>query len=295
MGLIVEPSDTLPEETPVPVAGTSGDLLALVQRENVSEIILAQGRELSGQMFQAVMDCYEQGISIVPMPLLYEQVTGRVPVEHVGQRYWTTMLPIEGSSIFDPYPLIKRLMDIVLALVALILFGLLLPLIVLGMMLDSPGPIFYSQERVGKGGRIFKVIKLRSMIPNAERDTGPLWASKGDPRITRVGKILRKTRLDEVPQFLNVLRGEMSLIGPRPERPEFVSDLSQKIPFYRTRHVVKPGITGWAQVRYPYGSSEEDALIKLQYDLYYIRHQSLALDLLIMLRTAGTMLSLQGT
>ncbi|HML24409.1 MAG TPA: sugar transferase, partial [Aggregatilinea sp.] len=127
-----------------------------------------------------------------------------------------------------------------------------------------------------------------------ERDTGPQWASDGDPRITRVGKFLRKTRLDEVPQSVNVLRGEMSLIGPRPERPEFVATLSRTIPFYRTRHAAKPGITGWAQVSYHYGSSEEDALIKLQYDLYYIRHQSLALDVLILLRTAGKMLSLQG-
>jgi exopolysaccharide biosynthesis polyprenyl glycosylphosphotransferase len=294
-GLIVETRDTLPENLPVPVIGTSGDLLAAAQRENVSEIILAHGRELSGQMFQAIMDCYEQGFSIVPMPLLYEQVTGRVPIEHVGQRYWTTMLPIEGGSIFDPYPLIKRLSDVILSLIGLLIFGLLLPLIALVMRLDSPGPIFFAQERVGKGGKPFRVIKLRSMIPDAERDTGPMWATEDDPRITRVGRLLRKSRLDEVPQLFNVLRGEMSLIGPRPERPQFVDQLSEKIPFYRTRHVVKPGITGWAQVRYPYGNTDEDALMKLQYDLFYIRHQSLALDLLIMLRTAGKMLSFQGT
>ncbi|MBN1966751.1 MAG: sugar transferase, partial [Anaerolineae bacterium] len=184
--------------------------------------------------------------------------------------------------------------DMVLSMIGLLSFAVLLPLIMLAMRLDSPGPVFFTQKRVGKGGKVFSVLKLRSMIPDAERESGPQWAIDHDPRITRVGKVLRKTRLDEVPQLLNVLRGEMSLIGPRPERPEFVDELSEKIPFYRTRHVVKPGITGWAQVRYHYGSSEEDALIKLQYDLYYIRHHSLALDLLIMLRTVGKMLSFQG-
>ncbi|HEX3053631.1 MAG TPA: sugar transferase [Aggregatilineaceae bacterium] len=295
IGLIIESRESPPNDSLVPMIGTSTDLLTVARRENVAELILAHGSELSGEMFQSIMDCYEQGFSIVPMPLLYEQVTGRVPVEHVGQRYWTTMLPIEGTSIFDPYPLLKRAMDILSALVGLFFFLLLLPFIALAMYLDSPGPIFYRQERVGQGGRIIKVIKLRSMIPDAERESGPKWATEDDPRITRMGKLMRKTRLDEVPQFFNVLRGDMSLIGPRPERPQFVQDLSQNIPFYRTRHVVKPGITGWAQVRYPYGSSEEDALMKLQYDLYYIRHHSLALDLLIMLRTVGKMLSFQGT
>jgi hypothetical protein len=216
IGLIVEPGDTLPAEIPLlPIIGTSADLLAVAQREKVSEIILASGRELSGRMFQAVMDCYEQGLSIIPMPLLYEQVTGRVPVEHVSQRYWTTMLPIEGSSIFDPYPLLKRLLDILLALVGLAIFAPLLPVLALAMRLDSPGPLLYRQARVGRGVSTFQMIKLRSMIPDAERDTGPKWAEEDDPRVTRLGRVLRKTRLDEVPQLINALRGEMSLIGPR--------------------------------------------------------------------------------
>src|SRR5690606_22115668 len=207
--------------------------------------------------------------------------------------YWMSMLPIEAVSIFNPYPLVKRAADLALSIVGLAFFGLLLPLIAMAMKLDSPGPIFFRQRRVGKSGRLFWLYKLRSMIPDAER--GRRWPSDDDPRITRVGRLLRKTRLDEVPQLYNVLRGEMSIIGPRPERPEFVEELSQTIPFYRTRHVVKPGITGWAQVRYRYGASEEDALIKLQYDLYYIRHRSIALDVLIILRTIGKMLALQGT
>ena len=170
----------------------------------------------------------------------------------------------------------------------------MLPVLTLLITLDCRGPIFYRQERVGRGGKIFKIIKLRSMIPNAESINGPQWAQRDDPRVTRMGWILRKTRLDEVPQLLNVLRGEMSLIGPRPERAVFVDQLTKAIPFYRTRLAIKPGLTGWAQVRYRYGSSQEDALVKLQYDLYYIRHQSLVLDSMILIRTMGKILAFQG-
>jgi lipopolysaccharide/colanic/teichoic acid biosynthesis glycosyltransferase len=242
------------------------------------------------------MTCYEQGITIVPMPILYEQITGRVPIEHVGMAHWAVVLPLQGRTLsFNLYLLSKRALDVVLALFGLTVFAvLLIPLAIL-MQLDSRGPIFYRQERVGRGGRLFKVIKLRSMIPDAEKHTGPKWATSDDPRVTRMGRIFRKTRLDEVPQLVNVLRGEMSVVGPRPERPVFVDELTQKIPFYRTRLVVTPGLTGWAQVRYHYGSTVEDALIKLQYDLYYIRHRSLMLDVLIMLRTVGQVLSLGGT
>jgi exopolysaccharide biosynthesis polyprenyl glycosylphosphotransferase len=294
VGQIVEPGDPLPEGTSLPWSAATVDLLEIAQRKNISEIILAEQSQLSGHMFQAVVDCYEHGLSIVPMPVLYEQVTGRVPVEHIGQRYWTTMLPIEGGSIFDPYPPIKRAGDIVLSLVGLVCLAGLLPWITLAIWLDSPGPLFYRQTRVGKGGRTFQLYKLRSMIPDAEQHAGPQWTAQNDVRITRIGNILRKTRLDEAPQLINVLRGDMSLIGPRPERPVFVERLTTTIPFYRTRLVVRPGITGWAQVRYRYGSTDEDALIKLQYDLYYIRHRSLALDLLILLRTVGQMVSLRG-
>jgi exopolysaccharide biosynthesis polyprenyl glycosylphosphotransferase len=265
-----------------------------VKQHGVAELIMANGGELSSDLFQGVMACYEQAVAIVPMPLLYEQITGRIPIEHVGQQHWTVVLPLQGDSMFDVYPPLKRLIDIGLSLFGLVCFVLFLPLLALIMLLDTPGPIFYAQERVGKGGSIFRVIKLRSMIPNAEKMSGPKWAQENDPRVTRIGRVLRKTRLDEVPQLLNVLRGEMSLIGPRPERPYFVDQLTQQIPFYRTRLAVKPGLTGWAQVRYHYGNSTEDSLVKLQYDLYYIRHQSLTLDLLILLRTVGKMLLFQG-
>jgi len=216
-----------------------------------------------------------------------------VPVEYVGG-HWNVVLPLEGISPLNPYPLLKRMMDIMLSLIGLAMFGLMLPLLALAITLDSPGPLFYRQERVGRAGRLFMLTKLRTMVPDAEAQRGPLWAVAHDPRITRVGALLRRTRLDEVPQLLNVLAGEMSLVGPRPERPYFVERLQNSIPFYRTRLTVRPGLTGWAQVNYRYGSSEEDALVKLKYDLYYIRHQSILLDALILLRTVARVVRMQG-
>lgn len=275
------------------VLGRGGDLLTLARRYDVAELIVATPCELSGELFQGVMDCYQQGISIVPMALLYERLTGRVPVELVGKD-WAIVLPIETNSIFDPYPLLKRGMDIGLSLVGLTVFLVLLVFIGPIIWFDSRGPIFFQQVRVGQGGRLFRITKLRSMVPDAEAKTGATFATANDPRITRVGRFLRKTRLDEVPQLWNVLRGEMSLIGPRPERPEFIDELTEQIPFYRARLAVQPGITGWAQVRYPYASSLEDHVVKLQYDLYYVRHRSLLLDAQIVLRTAGRMLSMSG-
>lgn len=276
--------------------GKGSDLPQIVRQQGVSELILAHDGALPADLFQGVMACYEQGIAITPMPLLYEQITGRVPIEHVGQFDWQLVLPLEGETLsFRLYLLIKRLIDVALALIGLACFVIILPPLALVIRLDSRGPIFYRQERLGRGGKPFQIVKLRTMVQDAEKLSGPQWARKDDPRITRVGRLLRKTRLDEVPQLWNVLRGEMSIVGPRPERPIFVDRLTQTIPFYRTRLLVAPGLTGWAQICYKYGNTEEDALIKLQYDLYYIRHQSIALDLLIMLRTLGKMIALSGT
>jgi lipopolysaccharide/colanic/teichoic acid biosynthesis glycosyltransferase len=170
-----------------------------------------------------------------------------------------------------------------------------LPFVALAIYLDNPGNIFYRQERSGKGGKIFWVLKFRSMVMNAEKLGQAQWAAKDDPRITRVGKFMRRVRLDELPQFINILQGDMSIVGPRPERPQFVEQLEQQIPFYRTRLSVKPGLTGWAQVRYRYGSSVEDALMKLKYDLYYIKNQSVLLDLFIICKTVAVVLAFRGT
>jgi exopolysaccharide biosynthesis polyprenyl glycosylphosphotransferase len=279
----------------VPVLGSGADLMNFVRRDRITELIITSSDHLPGDVFPGVMDAYEQGIVIVPMPILYERITGRVPVEHVNNNWAVVFLPITNrDGMFNPYPLLKRVTDVTMALLGMIPFALLLPLLALAIRLDSRGGVFYTQERMGRNGSIFRVLKLRSMTRDAEAQTGAVFAQRDDPRVTRVGRWLRKTRLDELPQLINVLRGDMSFVGPRPERPEHVVRLTQKIPFYRTRMVVRPGLTGWAQVQYQYGSTDEDAMIKLQYDLYYIRHQSLILDLNILIRTVGRVLSMSG-
>jgi len=292
-GIIGEREDVGLSICDVPVVGAGADIVNYVLRDRISELIVTSTRELSGETFQGVMDAYERGISIVPMPLVYERITGRVPVEHVNSN-WAVVLPIDGNSVFNPYPVLKRMADVLLASIGMVFFLLLLPVLALFIRLDSPGSIFYGQERIGLNGRIFRIYKFRSMVADAEKQTGAVFSQQGDPRVTRIGRFMRKTRLDELPQLVNILRGDMSLIGPRPERPEHVARLTQKIPFYRTRLVVRPGLTGWAQVRYRYGSDDEDALIKLQYDLYYIRHQSLVLDMNILVRTIGRVLRMSG-
>jgi lipopolysaccharide/colanic/teichoic acid biosynthesis glycosyltransferase len=192
------------------------------------------------------------------------------------------------------YAGLKRLADLCLGAAGMGVLGALLPLVALANRLTSPGPIFYRQVRAGKGGRLYTVIKLRTMRPGAESETGAVWAAEDDARVTRLGRWLRKTRLDELPQCINVLRGEMSVIGPRPERPEFVDDLAAQIPFYRVRHAVKPGITGWAQMQYRYGNTVGDAQVKLEYDLYYVKHAGPYLDLCVLLRTLPVMLRMEG-
>ena len=274
------------------VLGDRHALRDLIAQHGVTTLVLAITHEVDGNLLPALLDCLELGVEIVPMAVLYEQLTGRVPAEHIGES-WYVAMPIDHPGTGVVWPAVKRLMDVVLAGVGLVLFGVALPFIALAIYVDSPGPIFYTQQRVGKGGRLFRAYKLRSMVPNAENG-GAVWAQKNDPRVTRVGRILRKAHIDEFPQFLNILKGEMSAVGPRPERPEFVEELAQEIPFYRVRHAVKPGMAGWGLVKQGYGASKEDALLKLQYDLYYIKHQSLWLDLIILLRTVVDTLTLRG-
>ncbi len=292
-GVIAEPDDVLTELCDIPIVGKGEDVRRVVKAERISEVIVTSTHELSGATFQGVMDAYENGVSIVPMTLLYERITGQVPVDHIGNN-WTVVLPMDGASLFSPYRLVKRLLDVVLSLIGMVVFLLLLPPLALLIRLDSPGSIFYSQERIGLNGHIFRIYKFRSMRNDAEQQTGAVFSRPGDSRVTRVGRWMRRMRLDEIPQIYNILRGDMSLIGPRPERPEHVKRLTERIPFYRTRLVIRPGLTGWAQVRFNYGSTDEDALIKLQYDLFYIRHQSLTLDVNILVRTVGKVLKMSG-
>jgi exopolysaccharide biosynthesis polyprenyl glycosylphosphotransferase len=274
------------------VLGDRRALQDLIATHDVSTVVLAITHEVDGELLPVLLDCLELGVEIVPMPVLYEELTGRVPVEHVGGN-WYVAMPIRHPSTGGLYPIVRRGLDILLAGLGLVFLGLALPLIAVAIYLDSPGPVFYTQERVGKGGRIFRALKFRSMVPGAENGQA-VWASENDCRVTRVGRILRRTHVDEFPQFLNIVKGEMSAVGPRPERPEFAEELAREIPFYRVRHAVRPGMAGWALVRQGYASSKDDALLRLQYDLYYIKHQSVWLDLTILFRTVVDTVTLRG-
>lgn len=274
------------------VLGTRDDLKSLVRRHRIRTLVLAVTDELDPELFRILTDSLELGVEIVPMSRLYEQITGRVPVEHVGGD-WHLAMPLEHPGTGTLQPMLKRVFDILAASFGLLMLAPFLPLIALAIRLESPGPIFYTQRRIGRGGRLFRVFKFRSMQRDAEEGDA-VWSQARDPRVTKVGKILRASHVDEFPQFLNILRGEMSAVGPRPERPEFLERLAADIPFYTVRHAVKPGMAGWALVNCGYGSSMADALRKLQYDLYYIKHQSVALDIVIILKTVLHSLGLQG-
>jgi len=277
----------------LPILGDHANLTKIAVKNGVDEIVIAVSQDLSGGMFQAVMDCFERGMQITPMPVMYEALTGRVPVEHVG-KHWYVSLPLSAEPPGHLFNAFERGIDVLIGLVGMLLVGVLCPLVMLGNMLGSRGPLLFAQTRVGRAGKTYKILKFRTMIPDAEKMSGAVWAQQNDARITSFGNFLRKCRIDEIPQFWNILKGEMSLIGPRPERPEFVEQLAQQIPFYRSRHAVKPGLTGWAQVKYSYGASVEDSLMKLQYDLYYIKHRSLYLNCLILFKTIGVVVGLKG-
>jgi exopolysaccharide biosynthesis polyprenyl glycosylphosphotransferase len=277
----------------LPLWGQAADLPRLTQQLQIHEIIVAIERNLDKELFHWLIECQASGIRVSLLPDLYEQLYRRIPIEHIDPSWALHM--IQGRPVFNRLQLAaKRLLELSLVLLVLPFIALVLPILALAIRLDSPGPIFYHQKRCGRAGKLFTILKFRTMSVNAEQDGQARWASKSDSRITRVGGFLRKTRLDELPQLLNVLRGEMSLVGPRPERPEFVETLQEDIPFYRTRLVVKPGLTGWAQIHYDYGNSVEDALIKLQYDFYYLRYWSMWLDLYIIFRTFAVVLKFKG-
>ncbi|MFQ5596229.1 MAG: sugar transferase [Anaerolineae bacterium] len=276
----------------LPVLGSRDDMWELIDGRGVSDIILAITGEMHADLIHTLMTFQEHGVRVIPMAQLYEELTGRIAVEHVGS-HWHIMLPLDHPGTGNIYPGLKRAFDVLVATAGLVVLAVMLPFIAVALYLDSPGPLFYTQERIGKGGKPFRILKLRSMVPDAEKN-GAVWAEEDDPRVTRVGRFLRRASLDELPQLLNVLRGEMSIVGPRPERPIFANRLAEEIPIYRLRHAVKPGMAGWALIHYGYSSSVEDALVKLQYDLYYIKHQSIFLDVVILLRTFGRVLALAG-
>tara|TARA_R110000850_G_scaffold277086_1_gene422301 strand:- start:24358 stop:25743 length:1386 start_codon:yes stop_codon:yes gene_type:complete len=273
---------------------TTEDIKRVIHENAISEIVIADNfsKRLSLHVYTQLLDLLEKGFPIKEYTQVYEDLTYRVPVHHVEKDFYR-YFPFSRSNQNKLYLFFHRAMDVVLSVIGLVLGIVLLPVILIGNLIANRGPLFYFQERVGKNGKTFFIIKLRSMIIDAEKD-GAVWASNNDQRVTAFGRFLRKSRIDEIPQFVNVLKGDMSIIGPRPERPVFVKELSEDIPFYEIRHIIKPGLTGWAQVKSNYAASKEDALEKLQYDLYYIKKRSVYLDLNILLKTFSTILFYRG-
>lgn len=273
------------------VIGTIDDIPSIVRDRNVDRVVVSLADARGRLDMVKLLEIKLSGVTFDHLATVYEEYTGKIAVENLRPSW---MIFSEGFRKSKVQLGAKRLLDIVTASVGLVLAAPLALFVVALIKLTSPGPIFYRQERVGLNGRTFMVVKFRSMRVDAEANTGPVWAQKNDARVTPVGRFLRRTRLDEIPQLWNALRGDMSMVGPRPERPGFVADLTRQIPFYGQRHVVKPGVTGWAQVRYTYGASVEDALQKLQYDLYYIKNMSVALDLFVMFQTVKTVVLRRG-
>lgn len=277
---------------PVCVSVNCDELRNLADREGISRIVVAQPDGPDRQrLVDSLIDCKLRGVAIEDAVAFYERLTGKIWVKEL-QPEW--LVYSDGFRPSKFYPPLKRLTDIMCAFLLILLTAPLFLLIAFLIKMDSPGPVLFRQERVGMFGQPFTLYKFRSMRQDAEAATGPVWAAKEDNRATRLGRLLRQYRLDEIPQAFNVLRGEMSLIGPRPERECFVRMLEDRIRYYALRHYVKPGITGWAQVIYPYGASVEDAIEKLQYDLYYIKHMALRLDFLVLLKTFRVVLFGRG-
>jgi len=265
------------------VIGVGEELQGLVQRHRVNLILVALDDRRGKMPVAELLTCRLAGVRVEEAPAFYERLTGRIMVKNLRPSW------LVFSQGFNKPRLLrnsKRVGELVVAALLIALLSPLLALIALLIKLDDPGPVLYGQTRVGEKGRVFTLYKFRSMKADAEAVSGPVWASRdGDPRITRVGRWLRKARLDELPQLVNVVRGEMSFVGPRPERPHFIEHLNRVIPYYNERHSVKPGITGWAQIKFGYGSTIEEAEDKLEFDLYYIKHMSLIFDLGILLDT----------
>lgn len=274
------------------VFNRSQRLIELVRENKVSEVIVAVREQRGGGVpMDQLLDCRISGVPILDLAGFYERTKAEVPVDSLKASW---LVYGEGFVQGHVRQLTKRAFDVVSSGALLLLASPVMLLAAVAIKLDSKGPVFYSQERVGLGGRAFRCIKFRSMRTDAEKDGVARWATKNDSRVTRIGAFIRKTRIDELPQLISVLRGEMSMVGPRPERPTFVEQLREQIPYYDLRHTVKPGLTGWAQVRYAYGASIDDARRKHQFDLYYVKNNSLLLDLLVLIETVSVVLFREG-
>ena len=277
----------------ISVLGPSTRLLDLIDVYRVSDLVVSISGEIQGTTFQSILDAQERGVDVTRMPILYEEMTGRVPIHHL-ESDWIIRSFVDEVRVSGFYDLFKRLLDILGGGTGMVILTILFPFLALAVAVDSGFPVFYSQFRLGRGGSKFRIYKFRSMHQVAGVDDGSRTTKENDPRVTRVGNFLRKTRLDELPQFWNVLRGDMSLVGPRAEIPELVAEYQKQIPFYRARLLVKPGLTGWAQINYGYVASVTETGVKLEYDLYYIKHRTISMDIQIILRTIGTMVRQKG-
>jgi sugar transferase (PEP-CTERM system associated) len=274
------------------VIGVYQDLEQLVVNKKADRIIVELQDRRGKLPIRELLDFKTRGVAVEDATTFYERVAGKIPIENLKPSW---MVFNSGFSVSKKLLFQKRVLSLIVSSIILLLFSPVILILMALIKLDSKGPVFFRQERVGQGGKTFTLWKFRSMNENAERDSGPVWCAAGDKRVTRIGKLMRRTRLDELPQLFNVLGGDMSLVGPRPERPHFVQQLAETIPFYQLRHVVKPGLTGWAQINYGYANSFEHTVEKLQYDLFYIKNMSWFLDALIVFETMKTVLVKKGS
>ena len=269
-----------------------GSLADIVEKYQIDEIVIAiRERRGGGLPVNELLDCKLNGIHVSELSTFFERERGQVQLESLNTSWMVLSEGFRQGLLRD---IVKRVFDLSVSLLILLLSLPVMLLTAVLIVLESGFPLLYRQERVGQGGRVFTIFKFRSMAQNAEKDGTPQWAQAGDARVTAVGRVIRKLRIDELPQIINVFKGDMSFVGPRPERPFFVNQLIEQVPYYASRHSIKPGITGWAQVRYPYGASLEDAIEKLQYDLYYVKNHTFFLDLLILFQTALVVLFGKG-
>ena len=270
------------------------NLESFVKNNSISEIVIASQKTdgITVNLYNQLIHLLENGFIIREYTQVYENLAQRIPMQYVSRDFYR-YFPFSRSNQNHFYLIVVRVFEILFSIIGLLIALLFIPFISIGNLIGNRGNLIYTQERVGKNGKVFRIVKFRTMVKNAEK-AGAVFATTNDSRVTPFGKILRKSRMDELPQFINILRGEMAVIGPRPERPIFVDEIAEVMPFYETRHVIKPGLTGWAQVNYSYGETIDDSLIKLQYDLYYIKHRSIFLDINIIFKTLGTVLLYKG-
>ncbi len=288
-----DPSKVGKELGGFPILAGNDRLLEIIEERAVSEIVIAITGEMNGSTFQELLDAQQSGMEIIPMPSLYEELLNRVPIHHL-ELEWLIRSFVNEARVDGFYELSKRLLDILVALIGLGICIILAPFTAILILLDSGSPILYDQVRSGKSGKLYNIYKFRTMYQDAEKDGKVQVTHEHDDRITRVGGILRRTHIDELPQFWNVLRGDMSIVGPRAERPELILEYQKHIPLYRARLLVKPGITGWAQINFGYSATIPQTVIKLEYDLYYIKHRSIFMDIIIILRTITQVIGFQG-